>query len=161
TNRDDAVQIVRDENRAPAAIVLPPGLSKRYLAGRPSDVLLLTDPAEAVGVRRVQVLMLLMGLEAAELADPIAPERAEVMERNLTGDRLARQSHEQNVPGFTIMFTLLAVVFGTAVSLQHEGKWGTTQRLLVSPVGFGRMLLAKLGARHVVGSLQMLLMLLW
>lgn len=157
----EAKRIVRDDGRAAAAIVFPEGLSKRYLQGRPSEVTLLTDPAEAIGVRRVQLHLLLAGREAAELADPIGNERIHVVEQNLTGNRLTRQSHEQNVPGFAIMFTLLAVVFGTATSLRSENDWGTTARLLIAPVGFGRVLLGKIAARLVVGTLQMIVLLLW
>ncbi|HZR82967.1 MAG TPA: ABC transporter permease [Candidatus Binatia bacterium] len=157
----EAERMVRDEGRAGAAIVFPEGLSKRYLQGRSSELVLLTDPAEPVDVRRVQVFLLLAGREAAELADPVGNERIHVVERNLTGRRLTRQSHEQNVPGFAIMFTLLAVVFGTAESLRSENDWGTTARLLIAPVGYGRVLLAKLGARMVVGAAQLLVLLLW
>jgi linearmycin/streptolysin S transport system permease protein len=160
-SREAAEHMVRDENRAPAAIVFPEGLSKRYLTGRTSEILLLTDPAEAIGVRRAQILLLLVSRDAADLADPVGPDRLEIVERNLTGDRLSRQSHEQNVPGFTIMFTLLAVVFGTSSSLQQEREWGTTQRLLIAPVSFGGVLLAKLAARGVIGVAQMLTLLLW
>src|SRR5262249_22332595 len=72
-SREHAERLVRDENRVAAAIVLPSGLSKRYLSGRRSEIVLLTDPAEAVGVRRVQVLLLLIDREASTLADPIGP----------------------------------------------------------------------------------------
>lgn len=160
-SRDEAEAMVRDRGRAAAAIVFPAGLSKRYLQGRSSDILLLTDPAEPVGLGRVKVALLLMDREAAELADPIGAERLTFVEQNLTGELLARKSHEQNVPGFTIMFTLLAVVYGTSASLHQEARSGTLARLLVAPVGFGRIVLAKLAARFVIGSVQMLVLLLW
>jgi ABC-2 type transport system permease protein len=159
-DRAEAEAMVRDRGR-PAAIVFPAGLSKRYLQGRPSEILLLTDPAEAAGLRRVKALLLLMDREAAELADPVGGELVTFTERNLTGDRIARKSHEQSVPGFTIMFTLLSAAYGTSTSLHLEARSGTLARLLIAPVGFGRILLAKLLARSLIGGAQMLILLEW
>jgi hypothetical protein len=45
-SRTTAHQLVAVSNAAPAALVLPPELSKRYLAQKPSTVELLTDPAQ-------------------------------------------------------------------------------------------------------------------
>jgi ABC-2 type transport system permease protein len=160
-SRAEAESLVRDKNHAAAAIVFPEGLSKRYLQGRTSEILLLTDPAEKIDLQRVKLMLLLMDREAAALADPIGVERVKVVEKNLTGGRLTRQSHEQNVPGFTIMFMLLAVVYGTSASLQRDAVSGPAERILVAPIGFGRALLAKLAARLFVGAIQMLILLLW
>lgn len=157
----EAESLVRDQGLAAAAIVFPEGLSKRYLGGRGSAIVLLTDPAEPVGLGRVKVALLLMSRDAAALADPVGPPRIEVVERNLTGGQLSRKSHEQNVPGFTILFTLLGVVYGAASSLHREASSGTLARLLVAPVGFGRILHAKLALRAVVGAGQMLVLLGW
>ncbi len=168
-NRADAVEmsraqaesLVRDRGRAAAALVFPAGLSKRYLQGRQSELLLLTDPAEPVGVRRVKVALLLMDREAADLADPVGEPRLTFVEQNLTGERIKRKSHEQNVPGFTIMFTLLATVYGTAEALHLVAQSGVLQRLLVAPIGLGRALAGKLGARLLVAVVQMLTLLWW
>jgi len=160
-DRAAAESLVRDENRAAAAIVFPPGLSKSYLQGRPRDILLLTDPAEPVGLGRLKVALLLMGRDAAALADPIAEPRLEVVEQNLTGGQISRKSHEQNVPGFAIMFTLLSVTYGTASALQLDARAGTLARLLIAPVGFGRILLAKVALRAASGAVQLLALLAW
>jgi len=68
---------------------------------------------------------------------------------------------EQNVPGFSLLFVLLAVIFGTAMSLHDERDWGTLPRLLVAPGGFTRLLLGKFYARFVIGLVQMLCLFLW
>ena len=65
------------------------------------------------------------------------------------------------MPGFALMFVLLAVVFGTSMSMHDERDWGTLSRLLVAPGGFTRILLGKLAARFVVGVVQMLVLLGW
>src|SRR5262249_14461780 len=68
---------------------------------------------------------------------------------------------EQRVPGFALMFVLLAVVFGTSMSMHDERDHGTLARLLVAPGGFTRILLGKLAARFLVGVVQMLVLLGW
>ena len=160
-SRPDAEHLVRDLNRAPAAIVFPEKLSKNYLQGRPSEIELLTDPARASELQAVKVLLLLMDKEAASLADPMAEEMIVLKEQNLTGNRLAVTAFEQNVPGFSIMFVLMAVVFGTSAGLHDERDWGTLPRLLVAPAGFTWMLIGKLGARYVLGVVQLVILLLW
>jgi len=159
--RAEAEHIVRDQGTAAAAVVFPEGLSKRYLQGRNSEVLLLTDPAEGVGVNRVKVALLLTSRDAAEIADPVGVPRIQTRETNLTGDRISRRSHEQNVPGFAVMFTLLSVVYATAAGLQVEAGSGVVDRLLVAPVGFTRVLLAKAAARVLGGTVQLLALLAW
>jgi ABC-2 type transport system permease protein len=59
------------------------------------------------------------------------------------------------------MFVLLALVFGTAMSMHDERDWGTLSRLLVAPGGFTPILLGKLAARFAVGVVQMIVLLGW
>jgi ABC-2 type transport system permease protein len=160
-SRPEAERLVRDANDAGAAIVFPAQLSKRYLQGRPSEIEMLTDPASGSDVEAVKVLLLYIDKEAAALADPFAEDKITLKERNLTGSRLSVTPFEQRIPGFALMFVLLAVVFGTALSMHDERDWGTLSRLLVAPGGFTRVLLGKLGARFVVGAVQMVLLLAW
>jgi len=160
-SRAEAEHLVRDQNKAPAAIVFPEGLSKRYLQGRTTELELLTDPAQAVDLNQVKVLLLLMDKDAAALADPLDEERISLRESNLTGNRKEVTNFEQNVPGFSIMFMLLAVVFGTSMSLHDERQWGTLPHLLVAPVSFTWILVGKLAARFVLGLLQMVALFAW
>ncbi|MFM7141101.1 MAG: ABC transporter permease, partial [Alphaproteobacteria bacterium] len=52
-------------------------------------------------------------------------------------------------------------MYATAASLQVEAASGVVDRLLVAPVGFTRVLLAKSAARVLTGSLQLLALLAW
>src|SRR5439155_8527117 len=149
--RAEAEHLVRDRHDAAAAIVFPAQLSKQYLQGRASNIQLLTDPAAGSDLEAVKVLLLLMDKDAAALADPFAEEKITLEEKNLTGNRLSVTVFEQRVPGFALMFVLLAVVFGTSMSMHDERDWGTLSRFLVAPGGFTRILLGKLGARFAVG----------
>ncbi len=160
-SRAEAEHLVRDTHEAAAAIVFPAQLSKRYLQGHTTEIELLTDPAAGSDVQAVKVLLLLIDKEAASLADPFAEDKITMREQNLTGNSLSINAFEQRVPGFALMFVLLAVVFGTSMSMHDERDWGTLARLLVAPSGFTRLLLGKLGARFVVGFAQMLLLLAW
>lgn len=160
-SRAEAERLVRDTHDAAAAIVFPPQLSKRYLQGGTSEIQLLTDPAVGSDVQAVKVLLLLVDKEAAALADPFAEDRITLREENLTGNRLSITAFEQRVPGFSLMFVLLAVVFGTSMGMHDEREWGTLARLLVAPSGFTRLLLGKLAARFVFGFAQMIVLLAW
>jgi len=160
-SRSEAEHLVRDKHDAAAAIVFPPQLSKQYHQGRPSEILLLTDPAADSDLQGVKVLLLLMEKEAAALDDPFAEDKISLKEQNLTGNRLSVTVFEQRVPGFALMFVLLAVVFGTSMGMHEERDWGTLGRLLVAPGGFTRILLGKLSARFVMGVVQMMVLLAW
>lgn len=160
-SRAQAEQIVAVENRAPVALVLPAGFSEQREAGWSSTIELLTDPANARGVTTVKTLLLLVEKDAAALEDPFAQEMVEMREVNLTGNRLERKSYEQNLPGFGLMFILIAVVVTTATGFHAERTQGTMERLLVAPAGFSRIILAKLGVRWLMGMVQLLALLVW
>jgi len=159
--RAEAEDIVRVQNRAPVAIVIPDGFSENYEREEPTTWQFLTDTARPDDVRAVEVLLLVAKKDAQALDDPFAEERITLTEQNLTGDSLKVESYEQNVPGFAVMFVLLAAVAGISLSMHDERDNGTLERLLVAPGGFGWFLFGKLGARFVVGVVQMSVLLLW
>jgi ABC-type multidrug transport system permease subunit len=158
-SREEAVKLVRDQNKAVAAIVFPEHLSKAYLQGRTADIVLLTDPARSTDLEQVKVMLLLMDKRAAALADPLAEDRLSLQEVNLTGNRSEISAFEQTVPGYSLMFVLLAVIFGTATGMHDERTFGTLPRLLVAPGGFTWMLVGKLLMRFTVGIVQLLVLL--
>jgi ABC-type multidrug transport system permease subunit len=160
-NEADAEHLVRDLNRAPAAIIFPEGLSKRYLQGQASTITMLTDPAQGIALGNIRALLLVMDRDAAELADPLHEDLLVYQDRNVTGREGSAGSREQNVPGFALMFVLLAVVFGTSSAMHDERGWGTLPRLLVAPARFTQLLVGKLGVRFVLGFVQLLGLLLF
>lgn len=160
-SREEAEVLVRDRNKAAAAIVFPEHLSKAYLQGRTASIVLLTDPARSSDLEQVKVMLLLMDKRAAALADPLAEERLSLKEVSLTANRYALSAFEQTVPGYSLMFVLLAVIFGTAMGMHEERGWGTLPRLLVAPGGFTWMLVGKLLVRFVMGMAQLLLLLVF
>ncbi len=158
--RAEGEALVRDKSKAAAVIVFPEGLSKAYLQGRTAEITLLTDPAQRGDLEQTKVLLLLMDKRAASLADPLAEERMSLKEISLTGTRPTISAFEQTVPGYSLMFVLLAVIFSTAMTMHDERAWGTLPRLLIAPGGFTMMLVGKLLVRFLLGVLQLLLLLL-
>jgi ABC-2 type transport system permease protein len=160
-SRDEAVRFVADRNWGPMAVIFPPNLSENYRHGWPTKITLFTDPADDDGVRAAKTLLLLMEKRARALADPFAEQLILFQERNLTGNRLTITSFEQNVPGFSIMFVLVAVIFNASLGLHNERDWGTLPRLLAAPAGLNRILIGTLGARFLLGVLELLVFLIW
>jgi len=137
---------------------VPEHTSKRYLASRPSTLLLLTDPAKGAAVGAVKAYLLLADRKAAEIADPRAQQLVEMKEQNLTGSRSSIPPAEQNVPGFSVMFVMMGVLFGVAFGLHDEREWGAITRLLIAPIPRMSVLGGKLLARFVVGLVQLALL---
>jgi ABC-2 type transport system permease protein len=156
--REAGEAMVGRDNDAAAVLVLPERLSKRYLANRPTDLLLLTDPAKGAEVNVIKAYLLVAQRDAQALADPFFEPLLALDERNVTGKRLTTDAVEQNVTGFSVMFVLMSVFFGVAFGLQDERDWGVITRLRIAPLSHASFLAGKLLARFVVSTLQMLLL---
>lgn len=149
---------VADEASAAAALLIPPHTSKRYLGRLPSTLTLLTDPAKGSEVNVVKAQLLLADRDAAREADPLHEELLVLEERNVTGRRLTTTSFEQNIPGFSVMFVLMGLLFGVCFGLHDERDWGTLTRIEIAPVGRSAFLSGKLLARFALAELQLLLL---
>jgi ABC-type multidrug transport system permease subunit len=160
-SRTDAVRLVADTNKAPAALILPPELSKHYLAQKPSTVELLTDPAQWQELNAIKVAMLVADRDTASQSDPLSQELLTVQEKSLTSHRLSFSSLEQNIPGFSLMFVLLTLLFTVSLGLREEEVWGTGTRLSVAPLPMASLLGGKLLARWIIGTIQLLLLLMF
>ena len=157
-DRAKAEYLVAGKKTAPAAIVVPEHTSKNYLATRPSTLLLLSDPAKGAAVGAVKAYLLLADRKAAEIADPLSQELLVLEEHNLTGSRSSIPPAEQNVPGFSVMFVMMGVLFGVAFGLHDEREWGAITRLLIAPIPRMAVLGGKLLARFLVGLVQLVLL---
>jgi len=156
--RAEAEHLVAGAKRSAVALVLPGGLSKRYLGSKPSELLLLTDPARGIEVETVKALLLLADRDAEEIADPFALQLLVLEEQSLTSERTSIPPFEQHVPGFSLMFVLMGVLFGVTFGLLDEREWGTLVRLQVAPISRFSMLAGKLLARFVVGVFQLVIL---
>jgi ABC-type multidrug transport system permease subunit len=160
-SRTEAKHLVADQNDAPAALILPAELSKHYLGQKPSTVELLTDPTQWQALEAVKIVMLLADRETASLGDPFNQELLTIRERSITGDHLAFSSLEQNIPGFSLMFVLLTLIFSVSLALREEEVWNTSARLSIAPINPASLMGGKLLARLIVGTAQLLLLLLF
>lgn len=160
-DRPTAEHLVAVENKAPAMLLLPEGTSKRYLTDKPSTIELLTDPAQWTELQAIKVIFLLADREASSLGDPFSEELLKLDERSLTGKRLKFTSLEQNIPGFSVMFVLLSLIFSVSFGLREEEIWGTNRRLAMAPVSQATVLGGKLLARMVIGVVQLLILLVF
>jgi ABC-2 type transport system permease protein len=156
-----ARRLVAVENQAAAALVLPRGMSKRYLTSKPSTIELFTDPAQWEELQAIKVIMLLADREAATLGDPFEQELLKIDERNITGTHLKFSSLEQNVPGFSLMFVLLTLIFSVSFGVREEEVYGTSARLAVAPISVSEVFAGKLMARVIIGVAQLLVLLLF
>ena len=146
--RATAQHLVADVNDAPAALILPAEMSKRYLTQKPSTIELLTDPAQWRELEAIKVIMLLADRETASLGDPFSQELLTVKEQSITGNQPSFSSLEQNIPGFSLMFVLLTLIFSVSLDLQEEEVWGTNRRLSIAPVSPAVLLGGKLLAHR-------------
>lgn len=99
--------------------------------------------------------------ETASLSDPLSQDLLAVQEKSLTSRRLSFSSLEQNIPGFSLMFVLLTLLFSVSLGLREEEVWGTGTRLAVAPMPMASLLGGKLLARWIIGTGQLLLLLLF
>jgi ABC-type multidrug transport system permease subunit len=160
-DRATAERTVAVDNRAAAYLLLPAGMSKRYLTNKPSTLKLVTDPAQWEELQAIRVIFLLADREAASLGDPFSEELLHLEESSATSRHLRFSSLEQRVPGFSVMFVLMNLIFSVAFGLRDEEIWGTSRRLSMAPVSRLTVLSGKLLARWLVGTVQLLLLLLF
>jgi hypothetical protein len=149
-SRADAIRMVRETHQAPAALILPSELSKRYLAQQPATIELLTDPAQWQQVGAVKMAMLVADHDAAAANDPLSQELLTVQEESLTGDSLSFSSLEQNIPGFSLMFVLLTLLFSVSLGLREEENYQhpSCDRAGVGGTAAGGQAAGALGHRH-------------
>ncbi|HLI63858.1 MAG TPA: ABC transporter permease, partial [Terriglobales bacterium] len=121
----------------------------------------LTDPASWRELQAIKMSMLLADRDLASLADPFHRELLTLKEQSITSNRLAFSSLQQNIPGFSLMFVLLTLVFSVPLDIREEEVWSTSKRLGVAPVPAAAILGAKLLARIIVGTGQLLVLLLF
>ena len=159
--RSEAEAIVMAERHAPAALLIPRQTSKRYLGSRPSKLILLTDPSKRVELATMKAYLLLADRDAAALADPFWEELLVLEERPIVGRRLHVTAFEQSIPGFSVMFVLMGLLFGVAFGLNDERESGAFVRLRMAPVSRFEILAGKLTARFIVGAAQLAILLVF
>ncbi len=123
---------------------------------------MLTDPAQWEALQAIKVVLLLADPRGGHRsAIRFSQELLHLKERSITDDRLSFSGLDQDLPGFSLMFVLLTMVFTVSISLREEEVWGTSARLSVAPMPGWAVLGGKLLARIVIGIAQLTVLLLF
>lgn len=159
---EEAYNLVRDKNRAAAAIIIPEGFSKSCITGGSPSIKLITDPAKALEISTIRSalrefelrlssalqkirtmqtssLPLLLSLNPSiieskfrSLIEKESETFVSVEEENLTGINKNLSSFDQNVPGFSIMFAMFGMLYGFSESIFRERDEDKTIRRFLS-----------------------------
>jgi ABC-type multidrug transport system permease subunit len=143
-------ELLRAIEQPPAPIELPVDVELRVLP--PLRAALDALDALAVGDVDVQVPEL-------TLPDVVLPAASlGVEEISVDGGPTELNPFDQNVPGFSVTFMLLGMLFSVALGLLDERDWGTFDRVRALPVPMRSIVVGKLASRFTVGVLQMIVL---
>jgi ABC-2 type transport system permease protein len=185
---DEARRLVADTPRAGAALVIPQGFSEAFRAGEPTELLLWSDPVkhiEGLKIRaaverargglvttqiaaRIAVVQVLTHAgdadfealfeDSAGLAARLLDKSVGLNESSVFSGPLEFNTFDQNVPGFSVTFLLLGMLFGVGLGLLDERDWGMLDRVAATPAGVRKLAVAKVLSRFAVGAVQMVVL---
>ncbi len=185
---EEARRLVSETPLAGAALFIPEGFSESVGKSAPSKLVLSTDPVkhlEVLKIRvaverargvlitarvaaRIAVVQVLthagdvdfeaLSEDSAALAERLAGETVALEETSIFGGPTEFNTFDQNVPGFSVTFLLLGMIFGVGLGLLDEREWGMVYRLSASPIPPAALLAGKMLSRFVTGILQMALL---
>ncbi len=190
-SEDDARRLVSDTPRAGAALVIPEGFSESLRKGEPVKLVLWIDPVkhlEVLKIRaaverarasiatarvaaRIAVVQVLtyggevdfesLSEDSAALAEKIAEGTVALEEKSVFPGPTEFNTFDQNVPGFSVTFLLLGMLFGVGLGLLDEREWGMVYRLSAAPIPRSALLAGKMLSRFAAGVVQMALLFLF
>ena len=190
-DREAGLELVADTPRAGALLVIPEGFSDAVEAGRPAELLLSVDPVKRLEVlkirsaverargglvatrvaARIAVVQVLtyagdvdfeaVGDDSVELAGRLLDRTVNLTESSVFGGPTEFNVFDQNVPGFSVTFLMLGMLFGIGLGLLDEREWGMLYRLAASPLAPWSVVVGKVASRFVVGVAQMTLLFLF
>ena len=103
-----ATKLVRDENKAAAALIIPENFTADIISRKPVSLRLLTDPAKGLEVMTAKALITASAIKLATGTGSggTGLDSVEIRGENLTGIKGNISSFDENVPGFSIMSLL-------------------------------------------------------
>lgn len=188
---EEARRLVAETPRAGAALVIPEGFTKGLRSAEPVVLQLLVDPVkylEVLKIRaavertrallitarvaaRIAVVQVLtyagdadfedVSSDSVALAERLAKKTVDLDEASVFGGSTEYNTFDQNVPGFSVTFLLLGMLFGVGLGLLDEREWGTLYRLGASPLPPAALLVGKMLSRFLMGVAQMTLLFLF
>lgn len=187
-DREAGRELVANNPRAGALLVIPEGFSEAVEAGRPAELLLSIDPVKRLEVlkirsaverargglvatriaARIAVVQVLtyagevdfeaLGDDSVELAGRLLDRTVNLTESSVFDGPTELNVFDQNVPGFSVTFLMLGMLFGIGLGLLDEREWGMLYRLAASPLAPWSLVVGKVASRFVVGIAQMTLL---
>lgn len=185
---EEAKRLVADTPRAGAALVIPKGFTEALRTSKPVSLVLWTDPVkhlEVLKIRaaveraramlvttrvaaRIAVVQVLtyagdvdfeaLTDDSVKLAEKLARGSVGLEEESVFGGASAYNTFDQNVPGFSVTFLLLGMLFGVGLGLLDEREWGMIHRLKASPIPAATLLTGKMLSRFSMGLVQMVIL---
>jgi len=138
---------------ARVALVVPPGYARDLAVGRPASLQLVVDGSDPQTVASATTAA--AGLaQASSLARP----RIEITPANWYNPDLETSAYI--VPGLVGVILTMTMVMLTAMAIARERERGTLEQLIVSPLGRGELVVAKILPYVAIGYVQMTLILL-
>jgi ABC-2 type transport system permease protein len=144
-----------------AVVVVPEGYGRDLAAGKPAEVQLLVDGADAVSANQVLAKVdALVRAESLRLARPGLEARAPpLVVKVWTRYNPAARSALFMVPGLAAYVLAISAVLLTALTVAGEWERGSMEQLFASPVGRLEIVLGKLLPYLVLGMIELLLVL--
>ncbi len=188
---DEARDLVANTPRAGAALVIPEGFTDGLRSAEPVELQLWVDPVKYLevlkiraAVERARALLIIarvtariavvqvltyagdvdfetVSSDSVALAERLAKKTVNLEEVSVFGGSTDYNTFDQNVPGFSVTFLLLGMLFGVGLGLLDEREWGTLYRLGSSPVPPAALLIGKMLSRFLMGMAQMVLLFLF
>ncbi|HET7607935.1 MAG TPA: ABC transporter permease [Gammaproteobacteria bacterium] len=143
-------ELTRAIEEPPAPIELPVNVELRILPRLRAAL----DALDGLAVGEVDVQV--PDLELPEAVIPAASLGVE--EISIDGGPTEINPFDQNVPGFSVTFMLLGMLFAVALGLFDERDLRTFDRVRALPVPVRNIVLGKLASRFAVGVVQMLVL---
>jgi ABC-2 type transport system permease protein len=125
----------------------------------PVDLELKLQPPSRAALEALAVGDVDVEIPKLELPAAVTPGASlGVEEISVDGGPAAINTFDQNVPGFSVTFMMVGMLFAVSLGLLDERDWGTFDRVRSLPVPVRSIVAGKLASRFTVGVLQMLLL---
>lgn len=188
---EEGRRLVADTPRAGGQLVIPKGFTEGLRSAEPVKLQLLVDPVKylevlkiTAAVERARALLITarvaariavvevltyagevdfetVSSDSVALAERLAKKTVELDQTSVFGGSTEYNTFDQNVPGFSVTFLLLGMLFGVGLGLLDEREWGTLYRLGASPLPPGALLVGKMLSRFLMGVAQMAILFLF
>lgn len=168
-------------------IIIPREFSKKVLAGRNAEIIIVEDPTKqssstvvekivegftnrisnnVIAVKTVNAFGIPVYSEKeideiVAVASTFAEPMPVTIETESTSKSRTLDVFTQNVPGFSIMFLLLTCAQSGSVAILKERESGTLRRLLTAPISRSTIIAGKLISNYVRGLFQITVLFLF